>query len=149
MPVLPTRAQVHRGGRPDRAGLAVGVVAAARRVVRLRLSELHGHRFETFYVICSQAVPDHAVHEPVGWAVTPRMCTARVWIPSTNKTYRRWSSTVSTCRKSQARIPDAWAARNCRQGGDARRGAGPSPAAARIRRIVPSPTRYPTPSNSP
>src|SRR5262249_25258205 len=61
MPVLPTRAQVHRGGRPDRAGLAVGVVAAARRVVRLRLFELHGHHFETFYVICSQAVPDHAV----------------------------------------------------------------------------------------
>src|SRR5215813_6968652 len=47
-------------------------------------------------------------------AVTPRMCTARVWISITNKTYRRWSSTVSTCRKSQARIPDAWAARNCR-----------------------------------
>jgi len=61
-------------------------------------------------------------------AVTPRMCTARVWISITNKTYRRWSSTVSTCRKSQARIPDAWAARNCRQGGGARRGAGPSPA---------------------
>src|SRR5215510_9139631 len=128
MPVLPTRAQVHRGGRPDRAGLAVGVVAAARRVVRLRLSELHGHHFETFYVICLQAVPDHAVHEPVGWAVTPRMCTARVWISITNKTYRRWSSTVSTCRKSRPRIPDAWAARNCRQGGGARRGAGPSPA---------------------
>ena len=40
-------------------------------------------------------------------------------------------------------------ARNCRQVGDARRGAGPSPAAARIRRIVPSPTRYPRPSSSP
>jgi len=30
-------------------------------------------------------------------------------------------------------MPDAWLARNCRQVGDARRGAGPSPAAARIR----------------
>src|SRR6266571_2409754 len=42
---------------------------------------------------------------------------------------------VLTCRKSHARIPDACAARNCRQAGDARRGAGRSPAAARIRRI--------------
>ena len=49
----------------------------------------------------------------------------------------------------RARMPDAWAARNCRQVGDARRGAGRSPAAARIRRIVPSPTRYPRPSISP
>ena len=52
-------------------------------------------------------------------------------------TYRRRSSTVSTCRKSQARMPEAWAVRNCRHAGDARRGAGPRPAAARIRRIVP------------
>ena len=42
-------------------------------------------------------------------------------------------------RRMRARIPDAWTARNCRQAGDARRGAGPSPAAARIRRIVPHP----------
>jgi hypothetical protein len=40
-------------------------------------------------------------------------------------------------------IPDAWVVRNCRQVGDARRGAGPSPAAARIRRIVPSPPGAP------
>src|ERR1700678_745651 len=33
-------------------------------------------------------------------------------------------------------MPDAWAFRNCRHVGDARRGAGPRPAAARIRRIV-------------
>jgi hypothetical protein len=38
-----------------------------------------------------------------------------------------------------ARMPDAWDARNCRQVGEVRRGAGPNPAAARIRRIVPSP----------
>jgi len=44
---------------------------------------------------------------------------------------------------------DACAARNCRQVGDARRGAGRSPAAARIRRIVPSPIRYPRPTSSP
>jgi hypothetical protein len=45
---------------------------------------------------------------PAGCTVTPRMCTARVRISITNSTYRRWSSTVSTCRKSQARMPDAW-----------------------------------------
>ena len=38
---------------------------------------------------------------------------------------------------------DAGAVRNCRQVGDARRGAGPSPAAARIRRMVPSPLGIP------
>jgi len=39
--------------------------------------------------------------------------------------------------------------RNCRHVGGARRGEGPSPAAARIRRTVPSATRYPKPANSP
>ncbi len=77
-----------------------------------------------------------AVHGPVGRAVTPRMWTRRVWISIAKNTYRRWRNTVSTCRRSHARIPDAWAARNCRQVGDARRGAGVSPAAARIRRMV-------------
>ena len=56
---------------------------------------------------------------------------------------------VAHCRKSHARIPDAWEARNCRQVGGARRGAGVSPAAARIRRIVPAPMRYPRPRSSP
>jgi hypothetical protein len=50
--------------------------------------------------------------------------------------YRRLRNTVSTCRKSHARTPAAWEARNCRRVGDARRGAGVSPATARIRRIV-------------
>jgi hypothetical protein len=40
--------------------------------------------------------------------VMPRMCTRRVWISITNKTYSRVRNTVSTCRKSHARIPDAW-----------------------------------------
>ena len=38
---------------------------------------------------------------------------------------------------------------NRRHGGEVRRGAGPSPALARIRRIVPSPARWPRPSSSP
>jgi hypothetical protein len=43
-----------------------------------------------------------------------RLCTVRVGSFIMNSTYTRWSSTVSTCRKSQAGMPDAWAARNCR-----------------------------------
>jgi hypothetical protein len=35
---------------------------------------------------------------------------------------------LPTCTKSHARMPGAWAFRNCRHVGDARRGAGPSPA---------------------
>ncbi|HEY6313324.1 MAG TPA: BREX system ATP-binding domain-containing protein [Streptosporangiaceae bacterium] len=90
-----------------------------------------------------------AVHAPVGCSVTPRMCTCRVWISITKKMYRRVRNTVSTCRKPHARIPDAWEARNCRQVGDARRGEGLSLAAARIRRIVPAPMRWPRPRSSP
>ncbi len=83
-----------------------------------------------------------------GCAVTPRMCTRRVSIsitknilwnaPPSQSTESMFGgkNTVSTCRKLHARIPDAWAARNCRQVGDARRGA--SRATARIRGIVPA-----------
>ncbi len=90
-----------------------------------------------------------AARGPVGCAVTPRMCTRRVWISITKNTYRRLRNTVSACRKSHARIPAAWEVRNCRQAGDARRGAGVSPAAARIRRMVPAAMRYPRPASSP
>jgi len=51
--------------------------------------------------------------------------TLRVSISIANSTHSRLSSTVSTCKKSQARMPEAWADRNCRQVGDDRRGAGP------------------------
>ena len=94
----------------------------------------------------------HDVDEVLGThrcAVTPRMCARRVWISITKNTCMRLRNTVSTCRKSHARIPAAWEARNCRQVGDARHGAGVSPAAARIRRMVPAPMRYPRPRSSP
>ena len=47
-----------------------------------------------------------------------------------NKTYSRPSSTVSTWVKSQARMPSAWAARNCRQLCPPRCGAGSTPGPA-------------------
>ena len=62
------------------------------------------------------------VHSPVGWAVTPPRCIRRVPCSINTSTYSLFSSTVSTCRKSTARIPAAWACRNCRQVGPARRG---------------------------
>jgi hypothetical protein len=65
------------------------------------------------------------------------MCTVRVPISITKKTCRRRRKTVPACRKSAARIPEACELRNCRQVGDARRGAGLNPAAAGIRRMVP------------
>jgi hypothetical protein len=39
--------------------------------------------------------------------VTPKMCTRRVWISMTNKTYSRLKNTASTCKKSHAKIPAA------------------------------------------
>jgi hypothetical protein len=46
----------------------------------------------------------------------------------TNSTYRRLSRTVSTWKRSAARIPSACADRNCRHVRPARRGAGSMPA---------------------
>ena len=42
-----------------------------------------------------------------GCVGTARICTARASISITNGTYTRRSSTLSTCRKSQARMPEA------------------------------------------
>lgn len=54
----------------------------------------------------------------------------------TNSTYNRWSSSVSTQKKSVARMPCAWAVRNCRQLGPSRRGAGSTPARFKIDHTV-------------
>lgn len=48
----------------------------------------------------------------------------------------RLRSTVSTVKKSQARIVWAWAVRNCCQVGPVRRGAGLTPARCRIFQTV-------------
>jgi hypothetical protein len=60
-----------------------------------------------------------ATHGPLGWAVTPAMCTRRLPSSMTNSTYSRRSQTVSTVKKSQARMPAACRRRNTR--GSARR----------------------------
>jgi hypothetical protein len=67
-----------------------------------------------------------ATQAPVGLAVTPARCTRRVRSWMKNSTYSRCRNTVSTVRKSQARMPAACWRRNARQVGDAaaRRGAG-------------------------
>jgi hypothetical protein len=74
----------------------------------------------------------YTVHCPVGWGVTPPRCIRRVPCSMNTSTYSRFRSTVSTCRKSTARIPAARACRNCRHVGPDLRGAGSMPAARRI-----------------
>jgi hypothetical protein len=69
-------------------------------------------------------------------AVTPRRCTRRVASATTNSTYSRCSSSVSTQKKSVARMPRACTRRNCRQLGPSRRGAGSIPARWRINHTV-------------
>ena len=69
------------------------------------------------------------VQFPVGCAVTPPRCIRRLPCSMNTSTYMRFSSTVSTCRKSTARMPVAWAVRNCRHVGPDRRGPGSMPAA--------------------
>jgi hypothetical protein len=63
--------------------------------------------------------------------------------------YTRFSRTVSTCRKSTARIPAAWACKNCRHVGPERRGAGSMPAARRISHTVDGATVTPSFVSSP
>ncbi len=64
-------------------------------------------------------------------------------------TYMRFSSTVSTCRKSTARIPPAWAVRKCRHVGPDRRGARSMPVARRISQTVDGATAMPSFMSSP
>jgi hypothetical protein len=70
---------------------------------------------------------------PRGCAVIPARCTRRVPCSMKNSTYRRRRNTVSTWKKSVARIVLAWASRNARQDCPDRLGAGPSPAPATAR----------------
>ena len=89
------------------------------------------------------------VHSPVGFAVTPPRCIRRVPCSINTRTYSLFSSTVSTCRKSTARIPAACAWRNCRHVGPVRRGAGSMPAARRISHTVDGATITPSLASSP
>ena len=89
------------------------------------------------------------VQSPVGCAVTPPRCIRRLPCSMNTSTYMRVSSTVSTCRKSTARIPAACAVRNCRHVGPDRRGAGSMPAARRISHTVDGATVTPGFASSP
>ena len=46
-----------------------------------------------------------ATQVPLGFAVMPRRCTRRVACSAKNRTYSRWPSSVSTQKKSVARMP--------------------------------------------
>jgi hypothetical protein len=56
---------------------------------------------------------------------------------------------VSTLKKSQAKIPDAWALRNCAQVRSLRRGAGSNPAFFKTAQTVAGETFRPSPAISP
>ena len=84
------------------------------------------------------------VHSPVGFAVTPPRCIRRVPCSMNTRTCSLLRSTVSTCRKSTATSPAAWACRNCRQPGPGRRCAGSMPAACRISHTVEGATVTPS-----
>jgi hypothetical protein len=89
------------------------------------------------------------VHSPVGLAVTPPMCIRRLPCSMNTRTCSLLRNTVSTCRKSTATTPAAWACRNCRQLGPERRGAGSMPAACRISHTVDGATVTPSFMSSP
>jgi hypothetical protein len=86
-----------------------------------------------------------------GLAVTPARCTRRLCSWRKNSTYSRCRNTVSTVRKSQARMPAAWRRRNDRHVVDvaARHGAGWRPLARRTLAMVLAETRQPSRSSSP
>jgi hypothetical protein len=66
-----------------------------------------------------------------------------------NSTYRRRRNTVSTWKKSTARIVFAWASRNARQLCPDRLGAGSMPASLRICQTVDAAMVCPRPVSSP
>jgi hypothetical protein len=90
-----------------------------------------------------------ATHGPVEWAVTPATCTCRLPSSMTNSTYSRRGQTVSTVKKSQARMSVACRRRNDRQVVWARRGAGSMPWAPSTLRIELAEIGQPRPSSSP
>lgn len=57
---------------------------------------------------------------PVGWAVTPASCTRRVSSSMRKSTYSRRRGTVSTVKKSQANMVEAWLRTNSFQLGPRR-----------------------------
>ena len=83
----------------------------------------------------------------IGTGTIHRILAAAGLNPSPRRVSPTWRQFLAS--QAPGRMPRAWAVRNCRQVGDPRRGAGVSPASARIRRIVPSPMRCPRPRSSP
>src|SRR6266545_1398106 len=83
-------------------------------------------------------------HAESGFLVTPRTCTLRDPSSMPNSTYMVRSQTGSTVKKSNARMPRAWARRNSLHDGLLRRGAGPRPSRRRTVRIAVADTRIPS-----
>jgi hypothetical protein len=69
-------------------------------------------------------LPCWVIQAESGWALTPARWTRLLESSMKKSTYRVFSPTVSTVKKSQARIAAACWARNCLHVGPLRRGAG-------------------------
>jgi hypothetical protein len=79
----------------------------------------------------------------------PARCTRRVPCSMKNSMYRRRRNTVSTWKKSAAKIVFACASRNARHACPARLGAGSMPASLRICHTVDGASLCPKPASSP
>ena len=121
--------RLDRGAQdPRTGGLEDGVDEAVKFEPRSRIRNLMASNRSSR--VSARLRACCTVHSPVGWEVTPPRCIRRVPCSINTRTYGLFSSTVSTCGKSTARIPAAWAARNCFQVGPDPRGAGSMPAHA-------------------
>ena len=94
------------GGLED--GVKDDVKFDPRSRIRNLLSSNRSSRLRARLRACCTA------QSPAGCAVTPPRCIRRVPCSINTRTCSLLSSTVSTCRKSTATIPAAWACRNCR-----------------------------------
>jgi hypothetical protein len=82
---------------------------------RITIMDQEPQRAQAVIQVHGEVAACCATHAPVGRAVTPATCSLRVPCSMYTSAYSRWSSTVSTTRKSQAMMACAWAVRNCGQ----------------------------------
>jgi hypothetical protein len=108
--------------------------------LRVPIAEQQPEAADTVFEIHQQVAACCATHSPTGCDVTPSTCTWRLATSITNSAYSCCNNTVSTVKKSTARMPLAWARRNCRHETADRVGAGATPARWRMVHTVLAPT---------
>ena len=145
--------RVHPWG-PRRGPHDLDVVGCEDRVeglgvLRVPVAEQETQRAHPNTQLDGEVLACCTVQGPVGWAVTPAMCSRRVPCSRNTSAYTRRRSTRSMWTKSQAMMAWACAVRKSRHVGRLRRGAGSMPAAVRISQTVVEPTGRPSRTSSP